>query len=92
MVEAARAQGMRVIGIERATLPFLLFRYGETKFGGAVRSLEWAKTLPRTGRGIVFGGSAHFSADDAGNVQDFVAVAQPKRPLFSLKPLTKKSD
>jgi hypothetical protein len=90
LVEAARERGVRVIGIEQTTLPFLLFRYGESVFGGAVRSLEWQRNLPEKGRGIVFGGSGHYSLSEPINVQDFVAAATPSRPLFSLMPLPKK--
>jgi hypothetical protein len=92
LVEAAREQGVRVVGIEQTTIPFLIFRYGETSFGAAVRSLEWQRNLPDDGRGVVFGGSGHYNLSEPINVQDFVAAADPDRPLFSMKPLLRKTN
>ena len=90
LVEAAHARGVRVIALEAASVPYLLFRYGEVDFGGAVRSLWWAKRVPPKGRGIIFGGTAHFNSAKPVNVQDFIAAAQPNRPLYSLKPIDRR--
>ena len=90
LVEAAHARGVRVIALEAASLPYLLFRYGEVDFGGAVRSLWWVQRAPASGRGIIFGGSAHFNSAKPVNVQDFIAARQPKRPVFSSKPIEKR--
>lgn len=89
LCEAAHAAGVRVIALEGSTVPFLFFRYGETAFGAAVRSLIWANASPSTGRGVLFGGSAHFNYPDVPMVQDLIAAEQPERPFFSLKDLWK---
>jgi hypothetical protein len=91
LIDAAHARGVRVIALEAASVPYLLFRYGEVDFGGAVRSLWWARHTPQSGRGIVFGGSAHFNSAKPVNVQDFIAARQPNRPLFSIKSIDKRT-
>lgn len=90
LVEAAHARGTAVVAIEGATVEYLLLRYGETSFGGAVRSLGWAERLPRQGRGIVFGGGAHFNEEKPINVQDFLIAQTPGRAVFTLKPIKAK--
>ena len=72
-------------------MPYLLFRYGEVDFGGAVRSYWWAKRAPAKGRGILFGGSAHFNSAKPVNVQDFIIMLQPNRPVFSPKTIAKRA-
>jgi hypothetical protein len=91
LAEAAHAAGTRVIGIEGSSIEYLLLRYGETQFGAAVRNLWWANALPKTGTGIIFGGSAHFNAGQPVNVQDFMVVNAPGRPVFSLKDIKMKA-
>jgi hypothetical protein len=91
LVEAAHARGVNVIALEAASMPYLLFRYGEVDFGGAVRSYWWAKRAPAKGRGIIFGGSAHFNSPKPVNVQDFIVMLQPNRPVFSLKSIAKRA-
>ncbi|MCY3988959.1 MAG: hypothetical protein OXF94_10280 [Gammaproteobacteria bacterium] len=92
LCEAAHAAGARVIALEGASLPFLFFRYGETKFGASVRSLIWANAIPSTGRGILFGGGAHFHYPDVPMVQDFVAAESPQRPIFAVRDLWAKAN
>jgi hypothetical protein len=87
LVDLARARGARVVGLEGVPLDYILFRYGETPFGGAVRSERWADAAPRTGRGVIFGGSAHFTAKGSHNVQDFPKRRSPRRVFVSLSPL-----
>ncbi len=58
-------------------MEYILFRYGETEFGAAVRSDHWAMAMPRGGHGVVFGGSAHFTNDKPLNVQDFIQERDP---------------
>lgn len=92
LAEAAHDNGTRAIGIEAASIEYVFFRFGETQFGAAVRNLWWANALPKDGRGIVFGGSAHFDAAQPVNVQDFLQAKVSGRPIFSLKAtLTKKT-
>lgn len=90
LAEAAHDNGTRVIGIEASSIEYIFFRFGETQFGAAVRNLWWANALPKEGRGIVFGGSAHFDAGQPVNVQDFLTTKVPGRPMFSLNAIEKK--
>lgn len=87
IVEQMRKQKTRVVAIEASTTEYILFRYGENKFGAAVRSYWWAKALPKTGKGIIFGGSAHFNDKDSINFQDFQAMLNPKMKMFVLEAL-----
>lgn len=87
IVEQMRARKTRVIGIEKASAEYLFFRYGENKFGGAVRSLWWAQLLPKKGKGLVFGGSGHFTDTSPINFQDLLAVVNPKMKMFVLEPI-----
>lgn len=87
IVDQMRKQKTRVIAVEKSVIEYLFFRYGETKFGAAVRSLWWARTLPKTGKGLIFGGSAHFNDKDAINFQDFQAILNPKMKMFVLEAL-----
>lgn len=91
LVEAAHKGGARIIAMEGSSMPFILFRFGETPFGAAVRSYIWAKSIPASGRGAMFGGSAHFNLPGVINAQDFVSVLYPKRPIVSLVDLKAKS-
>lgn len=74
IVEQMRTNKTRVIAMEKAIekneAEYIFFRYGENKFGGAVRSYWWAKA-PKTGKGLVYGGSGHFTGGDSINFQDF---------------------
>ncbi len=92
IVDQMRAKKTRVVGIEASTLPYLFFRYGENKFGGAVRSLQWAKALPKKGRGLVFGGNAHFNAATPINFQDFLKILNPKAKVFVMQELKMRSN
>jgi len=92
IVEQMQLNKTRIIAVEDAFAEYIFFRYGETKFGGAVRSYRWAKALPKTGKGLIFGGSAHFTDSSPINFQDFLAMLNPKLRMFVLEPLkTRKS-
>lgn len=89
IVEQMRTNKTRVIAMEKAIekngAEYIFFRYGENKFGGAVRSYWWAKALPKTGKGLVYGGSGHFTGGDSINFQDFQAMLNPKMKMFSIE-------
>lgn len=87
IVEQMRTQGTRVIGIEKASPDYIFFRYGENRFGGAVRSLWWAQYTPKSGRGLVFGGSGHFSDADAINFPDLQLLLRPTTKMFVIEPI-----
>jgi hypothetical protein len=77
----------RVYGMDLLDINFILFRYGESTFGAAVRSLNWANSVPIKGRGIVFGGSAHFTSTKPINMQDFLIARDDSIKLFSIRSL-----
>ena len=65
---------------------YLLFRNGETEFGGAVRSDVWAERAPKSGRGIVVGGSAHFMSKVPINFQDLYLLRRPDALFYIMPP------
>ena len=87
-VDLVRQKNGRVYGLDMDSVEFLLFRYGESDFGASVRSRHWALSVPAQGRGIMFGGSAHFKANRSSNVQDFLRLRDQNLPLFSIRELT----
>jgi hypothetical protein len=86
-VDLIRQKKGRVYGLDLDNMDFLIFRYGESAFGAAVRSLNWANSIPIKGRGIVFGGSAHFTSTKPINMQDFLMTRDNSIKLFSIRPL-----
>lgn len=88
LVEAAHAAGTRVYAVEGTTLSFIVFRYGETAFGAATRSLVWVRNAPSSGHGVIFGGAGHFTAPPRGRVQEMVARLRPGTQVFSTTDLS----
>ena len=86
IVDLMRSKKTRVIGMEGSTMPFIFFRYGENQFGAAVRSYLWAKTVPKKGKGLVYGGGAHFNSIRPINFQDFLKMLNPDVKLFMTDP------
>jgi hypothetical protein len=82
-LELMRERGKHVYGLD-APLEYTTFRYGETPFGGAVRGDLWARSVPMTGRGIVFGGSAHFMFPQSVNFQDFLHLRNREVKFYSV--------
>jgi hypothetical protein len=97
IVDQMRARKTRVvglegvIGLEGSSIAFILFRGGENSFGGAVRSYQWAKNVPKKGRGLIFGGSAHFTESRPVNFQDFLKLVNPNAKIFVMEPLKMRS-
>lgn len=89
LVETAHQKGVRVVAIESSPIDFLFFRYGETHFGGSVRSLWWVNAISKTGRGAVFGGGAHYNQTTPINVQDFMFAETPERKFYAIKEFKK---
>jgi hypothetical protein len=87
IVDQVKANKTRIIALEDSFAEYILFRYGENKFGGAVRSYRWANRLPKTGRGLVFGGSGHFTEPGGLSFQNFQQLLNPKMKMFVLAPL-----
>lgn len=78
-----RAMKKKAYAMENDDITYLVFRYGEAQFGGAVRSLLWAQRIPANGKGIVFGGGGHLTNDEPLNFQDFYKDIAPKSRIFS---------
>ena len=87
-VDLVRQKKGRVYGLDIDSTEFLIFRYGESDFGASVRSRNWALSVPTTGRGMMFGGSAHFMMNRSSNVQDFLHERDANLQLFSIRTLT----
>ena len=87
IVEQMRSNKTRLIAMEKAIeaegAEYIFFRYGENKFGAAVRSYWWATLLPKTGKGLVFGGSGHFTSLSPINFQDLEKLVNPKMKMFA---------
>ncbi len=79
LFKTLKDRNKKVYGMEPSNLAYLIFRFGETDFGGAVRNIIWASNIPENGRGIVFGGKAHFNHSKAIDFQDF---AQQRNNLY----------
>jgi len=75
-VDMIRQKKGRVYGMDLLDINFILFRYGESNFGAAVRSLNWTNSVPIKGRGIVFGGSTHFTSTKPTNMQGFLIARE----------------
>lgn len=87
-IDLVRQKNGRVYGLDLNSAEFLIFRYGESNFGASVRSRNWAMSVPTTGRGIMFGGSAHFTMNRSANVQDFVHERDSNVKLFTIRALS----
>lgn len=81
LMSVLRNRKIKVYAMEKTDEMFLLFRNGESEFGGAVRSAVWAETVPVHGRGVVFGGSAHFTDCRGVNFQDFYHDRAPGQEI-----------
>ena len=79
----AKEKDIAVVGLEMNDLTYLIFRYGENKFGGAVRNVVWASHIPDSGNGIVFGGKLHFTHPAPIDFQDFVIENNPSYQLVA---------
>jgi hypothetical protein len=86
-VDLIRQKKGRVYGLDFDNINLFFFRYGESDFGAAVRSLNWANSIPLKEHGIVFGGSAHFTSAKPINVQDFLIARDNSIKLFSIRSL-----
>ncbi len=84
-LQHARKNKTRVIGLD--THPDYVERGGNDGERVAVRSNVWAKRIPSTGRGIIFGGMGHFHSSKQGfrsgtNFQDFLTSLYPERVVY----------
>jgi hypothetical protein len=84
MIVAARRLGKRVIGLDTRS-DYILFRFGEFPLGATVRDATWAARIPREGRGIVYGGSSHFSPGRIPNMLTFLRSRDRSVRIFELR-------
>lgn len=81
LIEMMRLSGKRVYALDIPGI-YSVFRNGETAYGAKVRNYLWASCLPGKGKGIVFGGSAHFNGKTPGDFQDFLSFLNRKMKFF----------
>ena len=81
LIELARELRKPVYALD-TNLEYVFFRYGEFPLGATARNVIWAEQLPRSGRGLVFGGSGHM-ARMPGNVQYFVKQLRPELRIYN---------
>ncbi|MGC1782251.1 MAG: hypothetical protein WA708_07020 [Acidobacteriaceae bacterium] len=87
LVNEASKMHVRLIGMESSPIEYDLFRYGESAFGAEVRTYLWTQRVPVHGRGVVYGGSAHFTSARPVNFQNFLERRNSTVKFFILKPL-----
>ncbi|MFO1464068.1 MAG: hypothetical protein U1F66_09830 [bacterium] len=75
-----RERKIRVIGLDAmGYYSFASRRFAPLTIGA--RNAVWAKQIPTRGRGIVFGGQAHYTSFRKARVQDFLWDIVPKRTV-----------
>jgi hypothetical protein len=86
LVQWARRHKMPVYALD-AVADYNLFRYGEFPLGATTRNIIWAEVLPARGKGVVYGGSAHFVALPATpfTFQDYMKRKDPAIGLFLVR-------
>ncbi|MGL5893994.1 MAG: hypothetical protein ACRCZM_05215, partial [Bacteroidales bacterium] len=84
LFQMMRERKIAIYGLEGSNADFLFFRNGETPFGGAVRNVAWARNTPSKGRGVVFGGSAHFTNILPINYQDILELLHREFVIYYL--------
>ncbi len=80
LLKECRENNVRVIAMEpiRSKIEIGMEVIGKLR----TRNYLWARLIPTTGRGIVFGGYHHFESPFSGNFQDFLP---PQRDFLLLK-------
>ena len=87
LIDVCRRRNIHVFGMD-IDLLYDLFGHGETPFGGMIRNSFWSQALPTSGRGVLFGGSAHFEGTNLiqGHpplfVQDFLSPVYRGKKLL----------
>lgn len=83
LVKWARAHQVKVYALD-ALPEYTLFRYGEFPLGATTRNIVWAEAVPLDGKGVVYGGSAHFVPLPATpwTFQDYIKRRDPAIVLF----------
>lgn len=80
-MKIARDAGKAVYALDTVA-DYILFRYGEFPLGATTRNVVWVNRIPRTGRGLIFGGSAHMIMGQRNTFQDFLTAARPGTPVY----------
>lgn len=86
IVRWARLHKVRVYALD-APWEYTLFRYGEFPLGATVRNMIWAEVVPLKGKGLIYGGSAHFVAlpTTPFTFQDYIKRRHPQTRLFLVR-------
>jgi hypothetical protein len=82
LLELARKDKKSVYALD-AEQAYIGFRFGEQSLGHVTRNVIWANAVPTAGRGIVFGGGAHFTDFSSCTMIDFLKKRNPKVEIFS---------
>lgn len=77
---SCKRSGVRVYGMDCSSEYHMQSPMSDKLVVGT-RNLIWAKQVPTKGKGIVFGGYAHFQGADGIQVQDFLRARFPKRSM-----------
>lgn len=74
LLDIAKERGLKVYALD-SSKQFSLWNHGEVPFGVVARNILWMESSPKTGKGIVFGGSGHFFhySEKAVNYQDLMS-------------------
>ncbi len=81
LIDLARSAGKPVVGLDTSER-YVLFRFGEFPLGASTRDYVWASKVPTWGRGVVYGGSSHFSPDRRPNMLTFLRERFPEIEVF----------
>lgn len=81
LIDLARSAGKPVVALDTSER-YVLFRFGEFPLGAATRDYVWASKVPDWGRGVVYGGSSHFSPDLRPNMLTFLRERFPEIEVF----------
>ncbi|MGW8265953.1 MAG: hypothetical protein ACWGSQ_06265 [Longimicrobiales bacterium] len=82
LIELARTSGKHVFALDTSDL-YVAFRFGEFPLGASTRDYVWASKIPEWGRGVVYGGSSHFSPDRRPNMLTFLRERFPDIEIFA---------
>lgn len=83
LVEAAKKTGKKLIFMD-ASRNYMRGWSVTDRTHFFTRNKVWSEKIPEKGRGVVFGGAAHFYVDSNMNVQDFLRASTPDRPIYLL--------
>jgi hypothetical protein len=84
LLDEARSLGKSVYALDTA-IQYILFRFGEFPLGAATRDHVWASNVPPSGRGLLYGGSQHFSPDRRPSTLTFLRDRYPDLHMYGMR-------